>query len=116
MGLLQRDLAGIIGVDESTIHNWECSHSQPQDLITPRIIEFLEYNPFSKDSESGYPKRLETFGHNLRMKRIYEGITQKYLAQILGVSVDAIRDWESDRTKPQLENRKKLFEFLAYDP
>ena len=115
LGLLQRDLAEIIGVNECTIHNWECSHSRPHGLMIPKIIRFLEYNPFTNDSRSGYPLYLETFGDHLLKKRLDEGITQNNLAQKMGVSVDAIRDWEKGRTVPQTENMVRIHEFLDDD-
>lgn len=43
--LFQRDVANIIGVDEGTIHNWEMSHSYPQDKLILKIIEFIGYDP-----------------------------------------------------------------------
>jgi len=43
--LFQRDIAKIIGVDECTIHNWEMSHSLPQERLIPKIIEFVGYDP-----------------------------------------------------------------------
>lgn len=115
-GLFQREVAEIIGVDECTIHNWECSHSRPQAFLIPKIIEFLDYNPFGEGSDFDYPIYLGTFGDHLHKKRLDEGITQKCMAQKLGVSVDAIRDWEKNRTEPHGENGNKLIEFLGYNP
>jgi DNA-binding XRE family transcriptional regulator len=45
LGLLQRELAEIIGVNACTIHNWEMSYSLPQERLIPKIIEFIGYDP-----------------------------------------------------------------------
>jgi len=40
LNLLQRDVAGIIGVTECTICNWENGERKPGTKYTPRIIDF----------------------------------------------------------------------------
>jgi len=45
LGLLQREVAEIIGVVEPTIWNWE--HGvEPELQYNPKIIKFLGYAPF----------------------------------------------------------------------
>jgi DNA-binding XRE family transcriptional regulator len=44
--LFQRDVAGIIGVTECTINNWENREINPETKYIPRIIDFLGYTPF----------------------------------------------------------------------
>jgi transcriptional regulator with XRE-family HTH domain len=45
LGLLQREVAEIIGVTESSIWKWE--HGiEPELQYNPRIIKFLGYIPF----------------------------------------------------------------------
>ena len=84
--------------------------------MIPRIIKFLEYNPFPPDSDLNYPIYVRTFGDHISKKRLDDGITQKCLAKQLGVSVDAIRDWEKGRTKPCEDYKLKIIGFLNYDP
>ncbi len=114
--LFQSELADIIGVDEGTIHNWECSHVRPSMMFILKIIEFLGYNPLEDDLNSSYPIYMETFGDHIRKKRIDQGITQRNLAKSMGVSIDAIRDWEKGRTKPLPGYKIKIGHFLGYDP
>lgn len=45
LGLLQREVAEIIGVNESTIWNRE-DVTEPELQYNPRIIKFLGYIPF----------------------------------------------------------------------
>jgi len=44
--LLQRDVAGIIGVTECTVFGWEKGMREPSTKHVPRIIDFLGYSPF----------------------------------------------------------------------
>ena len=41
LGLLQREVAGFIGVDESTVWNWEANRVHPSPRYLSRILEFL---------------------------------------------------------------------------
>jgi DNA-binding XRE family transcriptional regulator len=45
LGLLQKEVAAQIGVDEATIYNWEANRNQPAVRLIPRIIQFLGYGP-----------------------------------------------------------------------
>ena len=45
LGLLQREVAEIIGVTESSVWNWEHG-TDPELHYNPRIIKFLGYIPF----------------------------------------------------------------------
>ncbi|MBN1549949.1 helix-turn-helix domain-containing protein [bacterium] len=115
-GLLQKDLAEIIGVDECTIHNWECSHTSPHPLLIPKMIEFLGYNPSCENTDMDYPIYLRAFGDHIRKKRFDDGIPQRDLAKQMKVSVDTIRDWEMGRTNPRNDNWEKIEEYLGYNP
>ena len=44
--LFQHQVAEQLGVDKSTIHNWERNFNTPDTRLVPRIIEFLGYSPF----------------------------------------------------------------------
>lgn len=45
LGLLQREVAEIIGVTESSVWNWEHG-TEPEQQYNPKIIKFLGYIPF----------------------------------------------------------------------
>ena len=55
LGLLQREVAKIIGVTESSVWNWE--HGvEPEQHYNPKIIKFLGYIPFDcPDDTVGRP-------------------------------------------------------------
>jgi len=50
--LLQREVAQKLGVDKTSIHNWERGHATPSLCFMPRIIEFLGYTPFEMPTEN----------------------------------------------------------------
>jgi DNA-binding XRE family transcriptional regulator len=43
--LLQREVADIIGVDKTTVFNWETQGMEPSVRAIPGIIRFLGYKP-----------------------------------------------------------------------
>ena len=45
LGLFQSQVAQQLGVDETTVHNWEVKATEPSLRHLPRIIRFLGYNP-----------------------------------------------------------------------
>lgn len=49
LGLLQREVAERLGVDEATVYNWEGNRTTPAQLQWPQIIAFLGYVPFPRD-------------------------------------------------------------------
>ena len=75
LGLLQKDVAEIIGVTTDTITNWEKNRTKPMYWHYPRITEFLGYCPF---------ERLNYIGERLRRNRFYQGLSQDEMAQRLG--------------------------------
>ncbi|MHB9037748.1 MAG: helix-turn-helix domain-containing protein [Armatimonadota bacterium] len=45
LGLLQKDVAKILGVTEASVFYWETHRASPRGRYIPRIIEFLGYLP-----------------------------------------------------------------------
>lgn len=77
LGLYQRQVAEIIGVDECTVTNWEKNRTNPMLWTLPNIIEFLGYDPPVGEANS-------LGGHLLRYRKS-RGITQKRLAKLIGI-------------------------------
>lgn len=90
-GLLQKEVALLIGVDENTIMNWELGHCQPALRTIPGIIEFLGYVPF----ELG-----ESLMERLRSYRRVHGISRQKLAGMLGVDEATLLRWEMGQRRP----------------
>ena len=103
LGLLQKEVAERLGVTTDTITNWELNRCEPGIRCYPAIIEFLGYVPFSLG---------ETFPDRLKAYRMVKGLTQRQLAQELGVDPATVRTWEAGKSKPRPETREYLEPFL----
>jgi len=79
LGLLQREAADKLGVDATTICNWETNRTSPQLRFIPEILTFLGYIPY--DTQSG------TLGKRIGACRRLLGLSQKELARRLGVAI-----------------------------
>jgi transcriptional regulator with XRE-family HTH domain len=89
--LLQKQVADRIGVHEMTITGWEGNATVPEVRYVPAIIQFLGYNPFP--AASSLPERLATARRAL-------GLSQRKMAQKLGVDPATIKNWEAGLHQP----------------
>ena len=108
--LLQKEVARKIGVDETSVLNWEKNRNTPSLTYIPKIVEFLGYRPF--DISTGTP------GEKIICLRRILGLSQKELARSLGVDPGTLGDWEKDKTQPKkvlLEKLNVLFMSSASD-
>jgi transcriptional regulator with XRE-family HTH domain len=103
--LLQRQVALVLGVDEATIWNWENNRSSPKLRCIPTIIKFLGYVPLNT--------RAKTFGEKIVNYRCLSGITQKEMANRLGVDPSTLGRWERDKSKPFTINLERVATFLT---
>ncbi|HJP62274.1 MAG TPA: helix-turn-helix transcriptional regulator [Mucilaginibacter sp.] len=90
-GMLQKAVAQILNVDEDSITAWENGRSQPQVRFCPKILAFLQYNPFSHD--------LGTVSGRLRHVRLSMGYSVKLFAPLLTVDPDTLTKWERGKGK-----------------
>jgi transcriptional regulator with XRE-family HTH domain len=99
-GYFRGRLVKKIGVDEATIYNWENNRLSPSLYSIPKIIKFLGYVPFNLQ-----PK---TLGGKLLTYRKVLGVSQKELAQKLGVDPSTLARWERDEGKPSKSSLKEI--------
>ncbi len=59
---------------------------------------------------------MEHLGEHIRKKRLELGLTQKEVGKIFGVSEEAVYNWESGRSRPDLKLVPKIIKFLGYIP
>jgi transcriptional regulator with XRE-family HTH domain len=105
LGLLQRQAAELIGVEVSTLRNWEGQRNTPALPGMPGIITFLGYNPLPE---------AETISQKLTRYRTAQGISQEKVAKQLGIDESTLARWErGDRTPTGLY--RKLVEKLLSD-
>ena|GEM_PF-1087513 len=89
--LLQRDVAGRIGVDKTSVFNWEANTVTPEIRYMPAIIQFLGYIPL--------PQGKGWAGLLLR-HRTTLGLSQKEAARKLGVDAGTLARWERGEREP----------------
>ena len=92
LGLLQREAAEIIGVDKTTIVNWEKNHAQPAICHMGGVVRFLGYSPF---------RECDTMAQQLLSHRKTLGITQESFARLLGVDPTTLAKWERGEREPK---------------
>jgi transcriptional regulator with XRE-family HTH domain len=89
--LLQKKVAEQIGVNGATITSWERNASTPVIRYMPAIIRFIGYDP--TPPPSSLPERLRSARREL-------GLTQRRMAERLGVDPSTVRDWEAGNHQP----------------
>lgn len=88
-GLLQRQVAELVGVTEDTVLNWERGHNQPRPKDGPGIVRFLGFLPLPT----------LTVAERLYAIRFANGWTQAQAAHVAGVSEDLWQAGETDHAK-----------------
>ena len=65
-----------------------------------------------------YPVAPKTLGEYLRQKRVDLGLSQRKLAEILaiGITDTAVEKWEKNQNRPTESHRRRIIEFLGFDP
>lgn len=89
--LVQRDVAGRIGVDKASIVNWESNIRQPTLEYMPAIIEFLGFNPLPP---------AKNVAERLVRNRTTLGLSQKQAAEKIGVDPGTLARWERGEREP----------------
>ena len=91
LGLFQSQVAQQVGVDETTVHNWEVRAIEPGLRHLPKIIRFLGYNPLP-------PAR--TLAEQIVRHRKTLGLSREQLAKRLGVDPGTLWRWEANLREP----------------
>jgi transcriptional regulator with XRE-family HTH domain len=77
-----------VGIDKTTVSDWERNRDDAVVHLLPQVIHFLQYMPFSLGS---------SLPEQLRAYRQANGLSQTESALRLSVSECTIRQWESGR-------------------
>jgi len=104
-GLLQKEVAELIGVTEESIVNWEWGHSYPLIKWMPSIINFIGYDPDRREDDS--------LASTLLNYRRQHGLKRKLLADKIGVDETTVLWWERGtevKLKRSKEQLKAFFE------
>ena len=105
LGLLQREVAEKLGVDEMTVCNWEINRTSPQLRFIPRIIEFLGSVPDDTQAES--------LGQQIVAARRRLGLSQRELVHCLVIDPSTLGRWEKGDGPPSQRYREMLLALLA---
>jgi transcriptional regulator with XRE-family HTH domain len=101
--ILQRDVAEQLGVDKTTVFNWEANAANPGIEYTPAIIQFLGYNPLPQAND---------WGERLVRHRTTRGLSQKESAKRLDVDPGTLARWERGEREPTGVLLGKVKQFL----
>jgi transcriptional regulator with XRE-family HTH domain len=102
--LFQKDVAQKLGVDKTSIHNWERGHTTPSLDSMPRILRFLGYAPLGMEAAS--------LGEKIKTYRRALGLSQKTVARQLEIAPTTLAGWERGRGKPCKELLEKMSRLL----
>jgi transcriptional regulator with XRE-family HTH domain len=102
--LLQKQVANQIGVDEATITNWERNATAPAIRYIPAILQFLGSDPL--------PPAI-SLSERLAAARRELGLSQRKMAERLGVDPATFKNWEAGRREPSVTKRELVARFLG---
>ena len=104
LGLLQREVAERIGVNETSIYDWEKHRTDPMVHLIPRITQFLGYTP---------PFFIgQATGQKIIAYRHIQGMSQRVLALTLKVDPATLRRWERNESFPTGKLKTRLGPFF----
>ena len=98
--MTQRELADSLSISKDTIRFWEKGQARPSLARIPKIIEFLGNDPFEKETE--------TLGDRIRGYRRAHWLSQKKLAEQLGIDQKTLAGWERGDHQPTKRLLAKL--------
>jgi DNA-binding transcriptional regulator YiaG len=104
--LTQAQLAAYIGVTKETIRSWE------NGITKPNFYNFLKLCSFFDKNKTEIAKVYKITGGSLREFRESFGLSQRQLAEFLGVSNVTISSWERKKNKPDFFYQRKLREIF----
>lgn len=121
-GYTQKQLAEKCGMATGTIQQYELNKREPRREQLQKIanalnvsVDYLITGKSTLDiwNEIMADINRETIGDNIRKYREEQGLTQKELADFIGLDVAIIKNYEDSKSLPTVENLKKISSFLA---
>jgi len=109
LGLYQRELAGKMGVNVTTLRLWEADKEKPNFENFNKLLDlFRQYGRQIKNNITE-----EITGEYIRRQRLSLGLMQQDIAARLSVTKESVSSWERDISKPDLQNQKRLRKLFA---
>ena len=103
MGLIQKEVAELLGVNPWTVLNWENGRTTPPIASIPAIFRFLGYDPFPE------PK---THPEHLLAKRRAMGWSIQQAAELIGVDPGSWSKWERGQMILYRQHRIRVAQLL----
>ena len=104
LGLIQKEVAKLLGVNTWTILNWEKGRTEPPITSMPAVLEFLGYGPFPEPT---------TLPQHLVARRREMGWSIKEAASEVGVDPETWGNWERGHTILYCKHRRLVAQFLG---
>jgi len=104
--LTKRQLSLNLNVSDITIYLWERNKVKPSLAQIPKIIEFLGRDPFEKETDN-LAERIKDF------RRVC-GLSQKKLAEQLGINLSTLEGWETGKHQPTKKLLDKIKSALVF--
>lgn len=115
LGLTQAELAELLDVSGAAVTSWETGHTRPNRENRKKLAD-LQQKPRAEVEEeleeagiSAAASR-ELSPDEVRRIREEAGLSQRELADRIGVSVNSVSNWETGRTSPRRSSVRKLLE------
>ncbi|MFA6198546.1 MAG: recombinase family protein [Patescibacteria group bacterium] len=106
LGLFQREVALRIGVDKTTVFNWEAGTASPNLRAIPGVVRFLGYDPRQAPG-------IADLGRQILHLRQGQGLSMDALADLLGVDPSTVRGWERRGHRPGPRFHARLVDVLG---
>jgi DNA-binding transcriptional regulator YiaG len=116
--LTQAELAELLGVSAASVTSWESGKTHPGRENRRAIADLRETDPAEISRRVGReeavvvasrgPVKTDLSPQEVKDIREEVGLTQRELAEKLGVSANSISNWETGRSVPRRRNIQKL--------
>ena len=120
-GLRQSQVAQKLRVSNRTLSLWECDRVYPTWEYHPRIIDYLDYDPFpalghkdpySNETNGVAPLSLSPLCHRLKTRRLDLTLTRPECAKMRHVCHKTLRSWERGLCQPCRKHQRAIDSFL----
>jgi len=116
LNLTQTELARLVGVSTATVTSWETGKSEPARDRRKAIADLRRMKREQVDEQLGRRRAPESEGlpvgeqirEEVKQTRQALGLSQKALAEKLGVSTATIWNWEAGNSAPRARNLERL--------
>ncbi len=113
-GITQEELAERLGVEKASIYNWEVGKVIPRMKHLKKLSEIFEVPVYDllREGPVGNIFNSSAVMGKIKLLRKMHGLSQKELADRVGVTVGAVSKWERGLSLPDKVHLKKLSEIF----